>query len=149
MTTSLRCCTNFIRCWSRDEWSVMACPQQSLLQSRVLQSRMRRCSTVRLCSRRWCGQPCDFLACGFVTRCDLWQGCVLQSLKIACLVHQSLASTAPTYNCLQTFILPPSMVVISAHLHTDHALFHGPLPLSATEASLSQDRACGTVCQLL
>jgi len=42
-----------------------------------------------------------------------------------------------------------SMVAISAHLHIDHSLFHGREPPSVTEASLSQDRACGTVCRLL
>jgi len=51
--------------------------------------------------------------------------------------------------CLQTFILPPSMVAISAHLHIDHSLFHGCEPPSVTEVSLSQDRDCGTVCRLL
>ena len=51
--------------------------------------------------------------------------------------------------CLQTFILPPSMVAISAHLHIDHSLFHGLEPPSVTEVSLSQDRAFGTVCWLL
>jgi len=51
--------------------------------------------------------------------------------------------------CLQTFILPPSMVAISAHLHIDHCLLHGLEPPSVTEVSLSQDRAFGTVCWLL
>ena len=41
------------------------------------------------------------------------------------------------------------VVVISAHLPTEHSLFHAHVPLSATEASLSQDRACGTVYRLL
>ena len=37
---------------------LMACPYQHLLQSR----------TVQLCSKRWCGQPCEFVACDFVAR---------------------------------------------------------------------------------
>ena len=40
-------------------------------------------------------------------------------------------------------------VAIPAHLRTDHSLFRGLVPLLATEASLSLDRACGTVCRLL
>ena len=41
------------------------------------------------------------------------------------------------------------VVVISAHLPTEHSLFHAHVPLSATEVLLSQDRACGTVYRLL
>ena len=40
-------------------------------------------------------------------------------------------------------------VVISAHLPTEHSLFHAHVPLSATEVLLSQDRVCGTVYRLL
>jgi len=59
--------------------------------------------------------------------------------KIACLIHQSLASTAPRRTCLSTFDSPSSMVVlISAHLPTGRA------PVSVTEASLLRDLACGT-----
>jgi len=41
------------------------------------------------------------------------------------------------------------VVVISAHLPTEHSLFHAHVPLSATEVLLSQDRVCGTVYRLL
>jgi len=43
------------------------------------------------------------------------------------------------------------VVVISAHLPTEHSLFHAHVPLSATEVLLLQDRVrlCGTVCWLL
>jgi len=74
------------------------------------------------------------------------------SSRPACLAHQSITSTAPTYSTyLPTFNSSPSMVVvISAHLPTEvHSLFHAHVPLSATEASLSQDRVCGTVYRLL
>jgi len=51
---------------------------------------------------------------------------------------------------LPTFISSLSMVdVISAHLPTEHSLFHTHVPLSATEVLLSQDRVCGTVHRLL
>ena len=47
--------------------------------------------------------------------------------KTACLVHQSLASTASRRTYLPTFNSSPSMVVvISAHLPTEHSLFHAP-----------------------
>jgi len=39
--------------------------------------------------------------------------------------------------------------VISAHLPTEHLLFHAHVPLRVTEVLLSQDRECGTVYQLL
>ena len=34
------------------------------------------------------------------------------------------------------------VVVISAHLPTEHSLFHAHVPISATEVLLSQHRAC-------
>ena len=40
------------------------------------------------------------------------------------------------YYLQEEFISYPSMVDIYAHLHTDHSLFHGLVPLSATEAFL-------------
>ena len=39
--------------------------------------------------------------------------------------------------------------VISAHLPTEHSLFHARVLLSATQVLLSQDRVCGTVYRLL
>ena len=43
-----------------------------------------------------------------------------------------------------------SMVaVVSAHLPAGHSRCNGPVQLSATEAALSQDRACETVYRLL
>jgi len=41
------------------------------------------------------------------------------------------------------------VVVVSVHLPTGHSLFNARVQLSATEASLSQDRVCGTVYRLL
>jgi len=87
----------------------------------------------------------SFPCCGNFIGCrsrDEW------SLKLHVLyTNRSLQRRRST--CLQTFILPPSMVAISAHLHIDHWLLHGLEPPSLTEVSLSQDRACGTVCRLL
>jgi len=40
------------------------------------------------------------------------------------------------YYLQEEFISYPSMVDIYAHLHTDHSLFHGLVPLSATEVFL-------------
>jgi len=60
-----------------------------------------------------------------------------------------LVSAEHRCTCLQTFTSPPRMVTISAHLHIDHSLFHGPEPPLVTEASLPQDCTCGTVCRLL
>jgi len=60
-------------------------------------------------------------------------------------LHQQDRRTyLPTFNSSLS-----TVVVISAHLPTEHSLFHAHLPLSATEASLSQDRVCGTVYRLL
>ena len=62
--------------------------------------------------------------------------------NIACLTHyeQSITSMAPTYLSANSSL--SMVVIISAHLPTEHSLFHSHVPLSATEALLSQDRAC-------
>ena len=94
--------------------------------------------------------PC-YITLLYFTRCRDHITPVLQQLhwlpvqrrvefKIACLVHQSLALRAPTYTCLQTFILPPSMVAISAHLDIDHSLFHGREPPSVTSFTVAGPR---------
>jgi len=69
---------------------------------------------------------------------------------IACLAHQFLTPTAPTY-------LSADIQLVSEHGRrhlrssscTEHSLFHAHVPLSATEVLLSQDRVCGTVYRLL
>ena len=53
-------------------------------------------------------------------------------------------TSLPTFNSSLSMV-----VVISAHLPTEHSLFHAHVPLSATEVLLSQDRVCGTVYWLL
>ena len=111
----------------------------------------------------WCaGEPAEEGAVGANTRRRDHITPVLRRLhwlpvqrrvefKIACLVHQSLALTAPTYLSADIHLASDhgQKIAISVHLHTDHSLFHGREGHSATEASLSQDRACGTVCRLL
>jgi len=59
----------------------------------------------------------------------------LVEFKIACLAHQSITSTAPTYSTyLPTFNSSLSMVVvISARLPTEHSLFQAHVPLSVTQ----------------
>jgi len=61
--------------------------------------------------------------------------------KIACMAHQSLTSTAPTYLSADIHWSLSMVDVISAHLPTEHSLFHAHVPLSATEVLLSQHRA--------
>ena len=63
-----------------------------------------------------------------------------------CYILKHLKSTAKEYVCTQlhTYTQTDMVVVISAHLPTEHSLFHAHVPLSATGASLSQDRVCGT-----
>jgi len=102
---------------------------------------LRRCSRCRK-------QPLVYLPThGAVTTslrcCVNFTGCRSKdewSLRLRALyTNRSLQRRRRT--CLQTFILPPSMVAISDHLPTDHSLFHGLVP----DASLSQGRrACGT-----
>jgi len=59
-------------------------------------------------------------------------------------VNSTDVPICPTFNSS-----PSTVVAISAHLPTEHSLFHAHVPLSATEVSLSQDRVCGTVYRLL
>ena len=58
--------------------------------------------------------------------------------------HSYVAYTyLPTFNSSLS-----KVVVISAHLPSEHSLFHARVPLSATQVLLSQDRVCGTVYRL-
>ena len=52
-------------------------------------------------------------------------------------------STLPTFDSSLSMV-----VVISAHLPTEHSLFHARVPLSATEASLSPYCVCASVYRL-
>ena len=58
--------------------------------------------------------------------------------------QQHRRTSLPTFNSSLS-----TVVVITAHLPTEHSLFHAHVPLSATEVLLSQDRVCGTVYRLL
>ena len=69
-------------------------------------------------------------------------------------LFKRLPVTKPTrHTHTHTSDLPTSnsslsmVVVISAHLPTEHSLFHAHLPLSATEVLQLQDCVCGTVYQ--
>jgi len=68
---------------------------------------------------------------------------------IACLVHQSLASSAPTYLSADIHLASEHGRHLRSSSYRYHSLFHGREPPSVTEASLSQDHVCGTVCRLL
>ena len=127
----------FIAC--RLDWcnSLLYSVPENLLRS--------RCRTLPLVYLPTLGDATTSLRC-----CDNFIGCRSRdewSSRLRVLyTNRWLQRRRCTY--LRTFILPPSMVAISAHLHIDHLLFHGREPPSVTEASLSQDHACGTVCRL-
>jgi len=69
--------------------------------------------------------------------------------KTACLEHQLLTSTAPTYLSDDIQLVSEHGRRHVAHLLTEHLLFHAHVPLLETEVLLFQDRVCGTVYQLL
>jgi len=69
--------------------------------------------------------------------------------KIACLAHKSITSTALTYLSADIQLCLSMVVIIFAHLPTEHSLFHTRIPLSTTEVLPSQDCVCGTVYRLL
>jgi len=64
--------------------------------------------------------------------------------EIACLVHQSLASKAPSYLICDIRLVSKGRRSLHSSSNRTHSLLYGHVAVFATKALLLRDRACGT-----